>query len=99
MNDYAVSIIRTVVPSAVAWALTSLAVWVGPVPDDLATQVTVGITGLCVLVYYSAVRWLERRWPWVGRFGLGLGIRAAEVQPSYAPGPEPIVTGAEVADE
>lgn len=68
-NDYVLSLIRTVVPVAIGAALT----WGGRkwgivLPEDLSAESTIAITGLVVAAYYAAVRALEMRWPWVGKF-------------------------------
>jgi len=68
LSDYLVSLWRTAVPAGVAAALTWLAVHYGIVLDeDTSAQLAAGVTGLVLVVYYAVVRWLEQRWPWVGR--------------------------------
>ena len=63
VSDLAVSIIRTVVPAAVAFAAAQL-LRVGVELDTVtaATVVTTVLTG----VYYATVRQLEARWPKAG---------------------------------
>lgn len=79
MSDYAVSLIRTFVPAAVAALLTWLASRWGVVIDDTTSvQVTTGVTGLVLAVYYAAARAAESRWPAAGWL---LGIPAT---PEYA---------------
>ena len=63
MNDYLVSLIRTVVPAAVAVAITWLANF-GVEIDS--TEAITFLTGLVISIYYAVVRALERRFPWVG---------------------------------
>lgn len=66
MSDAIVSLIRTYVPVAVgaliAWFLT---LGLELDPETEAGLVT-GFTGLIIAVYYTLVRLLEQRWPWVG---------------------------------
>lgn len=63
MSDYLVSMIRTAVPIAVGWAITSLASL--GVEMDEASAVA-AVTSLVIGVYYAVVRAAERRWPQVG---------------------------------
>jgi hypothetical protein len=89
MSAAIISLIRTWVPvavgSLVAW-LISIGIELDP---EAETGLVVGLTGVVIAAYYGIVRWLERRWPWIGVL---LGVPAA---PSYSP-----VTGLEAyADE
>jgi len=63
MNDHLVSLIRTYsaiwIPTAAAW----LAGFGVDLPVDETTMV---VTSLAVSIYYTIVRVLESRWPWVG---------------------------------
>jgi len=72
------SIIRTVVPVIVG-VLLGWAAKVGlNLPEGAVTQVvTVVITG----AYYALGRWLEQRWPAVGRWWLAAGL--TKKQPDY----------------
>lgn len=77
MNDFVTSLIRTNVPIVVG-ALVAWLVSVGiEVPEGSETPLVVGVTALSIAVYYSAVRWLEARWP---AFGYLLGTKA---EPKY----------------
>ena len=72
------SIIRTVVPVIVG-VLLGWAAKVGfDLPEGAVTElVTVIITG----VYYAVARWVEKRWPGVGRWLLAAGL--TRKQPDY----------------
>ena len=63
MNDYMISLIRTVVPvgigAALAW-LASLGVDAGATAN---TGLVVGVTGLVIGGYYALVRAIERKLP------------------------------------
>ena len=66
MSNTILSLIRTYVPIAVgalvAWLLT-LGVTLDPASE---AGLTVAGTGLLIATYYTLIRLLERRWPWVG---------------------------------
>lgn len=80
LNNYVISLIRTVSPILVgtllAWAASSLHVVIGP-----SSQA--GLVALCVAVlsaaYYALVRLLERKWP---SLGVLLGVPAKPVYPA-----------------
>jgi len=77
MSDLILSYIRTYVPIGVGAALSYAAVrWGIVVPEDISTEVTVGLTGLVIAAYYGIVRALEARWP---AFGKLLGRSKAPV--------------------
>lgn len=76
MNDYFVSLIRTVVPVAVGSLLGWLAVRGFEVPEGPVRE---AVVGLCIAGYYAAVRAAERRWP---ALGVLLGRRAEPVYPA-----------------
>lgn len=78
VNDFAVSIIRTVVPLLVGAAITQL-LRLGVDVDTTAatTLATTTVTG----VYYAAVRAAERRWK---RVGWLLGYPLAPTYPTAA---------------
>lgn len=81
MNDYVLSLVRTWVPVGVGAVLSWLAVRFGiVVPEDISTEVTVGLTAVVVAVYYGIVRALEARWPWFGKL-LGAKKAPAYVDP------------------
>lgn len=73
------SIIRTVVPVIVG-VLLGWAAKVGlNLPEGPVTEiVTIVITG----AYYALGRWLEKRWPAVGRWMLAAGL--TKKKPDYA---------------
>lgn len=73
-----VSLIRTIVPVAVASGLTWLGMKTGFVLDEnTSAQVAIAATGAAVSLYYGVVRVLEQRYPW---FGVLLGSMR---QPTY----------------
>lgn len=94
MSATIVSLIRTYVPIGVgafiAWLLT-LGIQLDP---EAEAGLVVGLTGVVIAAYYGAVRWLEKRWPWIGVL---LGVPA---EPAYDTRPVNTRTPAEVeADE
>lgn len=85
MSDAVVSLIRTWVPIGVGAVLTFLATRLGVVVDEeTSTGLVVGATGVVSAAYYAAVRWAERRWPWLGAL---LGKRS---EPMYARKSQPL---------
>lgn len=76
-HDLVVSLIRTVVPVIVGSVLGWLAARGLDLGPEAAAGVIPAVTGLCIVGYYSAVRWLETRH---SRAGLLLGRTA---QPVY----------------
>lgn len=75
LGDYLVSVIRTWVATAIGAALAYLALHFDIVlPADAATGLQVGAVALVIGVYYAVVRWLEGRWPGLGRVLLSLGM-------------------------
>lgn len=75
LSDYVVSLIRTLVPGAVAAAFAWLATKSGLVLDEQSSATAILlVTGTVLALYYGAVRKLEERWPSVGKWLLGLGI-------------------------
>lgn len=66
MSATITSLIRTWVPvvvgSFVAWLVT-LGVTLDP---SAQTGLTVGLTGLLIAAYYTVIRLLERKWPFLG---------------------------------
>jgi hypothetical protein len=79
LSDYLVSLVRTVVPTAIASFLTWVAVNYDIVLDEsTSASLAIGATGLVLALYYGIVRALETRWSW---FGALLG---SSKQPTYA---------------
>lgn len=80
-NDLIPSLIRTYVPIIVG----ALAGWLAAlninVTDDTKAALVLGISGLASAAYYTAIRLLEKRWPW---FGSLLGL--AKSPDSYSKG-------------
>lgn len=82
MNSFAVSLIRTNVPVLVG-ALISWLITLGvDVPEGSEEGLIVGLTALLIAVYYTTVRFLEKRWP---AFGFLLGTRQ---EPTYPAAPK-----------
>lgn len=74
MNDVLISLIRTTVMTGVGVVLTWLAVKTGFVLDDnTSAALTAGVTGAVIAGYYLVARALEARFPWLGKFLLGVG--------------------------
>ena len=72
------SIIRTVVPLVVAVILGQAARVGLRLPEGAVAEIVTVVLGG---VYYAVGRWLERRWPAVGRWLLAAGLTGK--QPSY----------------
>lgn len=88
MNDLAVSIIRTVVPTVVG-AVVAWLVFVGAVvawlvarginiDDTTAAQLVAALTAVLTAVYYAVARLAERKWPNAG------WLLGTPKQPSYS---------------
>jgi hypothetical protein len=83
LNDYIVSLIRTVVPVGVGAGLAWLARETGIVLDEeTGAMATVVAVALCIGAYYALARAVEQRWPGLGRVLVALGAGSA---PAYAP--------------
>lgn len=81
-NDYVLSLVRTWVPIGVGAVLSYIAVrWGIVVPEDISTELAVGLTGVVIALYYGIVRALEKQWPWFGKL-LGSSKKPAYVEPS-----------------
>jgi hypothetical protein len=81
MSDYLLSLIRTVVPVAVGSALGWLATHGMSLDPNTQAGLIAAITGLCIALYYAAIRWLESKHPAIGKWLLGAG---AGKTPVYA---------------
>jgi hypothetical protein len=77
MSDTLTSLIRTYVPIVVGSALSWLATKSIELDEATRTALITGVTGICIALYYTAVRVLEKKW---SVFGLLLGSRK---QPEY----------------
>lgn len=65
MNDYIISLIRTVVPIG----LGIVVAWLANVGVDIdETEVIQAVTGVVIALYYGLVRALETKFPWIGWF-------------------------------
>lgn len=77
MNNFAVSLIRTIVPIVVG-SLVGYLVSLGiELPDGASESLIMSIQALTIALYYMGARWLEHRWP---AFGYLLGTKA---EPTY----------------
>lgn len=63
-NNFAISVIRTVVPVYIGNAIATAEVFLGIDLDNTALQIAA--VSLVTGVYYAAVRVIEARWPNVG---------------------------------
>lgn len=76
MSDYVASLIRTYVPIVVATVVT----WLGNagiiLPEEASTALATVLGAVAGAVYYAVVRFLEKKYPWVGKF---LGKASAPV--------------------
>lgn len=70
MQNYLIAVIRTIVPLVVAWVVTHLHAIIPalPAPPEEAVE---ALVVLVASLYYIAVAWLERKFPW---FGWLLGV-------------------------
>jgi hypothetical protein len=67
MTNFALSLIRTYVPIAVGTFVTFLFVQFGLSLDaEIAMQLTAGLTGLVIALYYGIIRLIERKYPQIG---------------------------------
>lgn len=71
MNDFAISIIRTLVPSIVGGVLGFLAARGINIDESTATALQTALTGLFTALYYGLVRLLETKFS--DKFGWLLG--------------------------
>src|SRR5690606_14894247 len=63
LSDWIVSWLRTL---AAAW-IPTLAAWLASFGVELPVEpATLAVTSVIVTAYYTVVRALEARWPWVG---------------------------------
>lgn len=63
LSDWIVSWLRTL---AAAW-IPTLATWLASYGVELPVEpATLAVTSVIVTAYYTVVRALEARWPWVG---------------------------------
>jgi len=75
LSDWIVSWVRTL---AAAW-IPTLAAWLASFGVELPVEAaTLAVTSLVISAYYTLVRVLEARWPWVG------ALLLVKRQPSYA---------------
>ncbi|MGE0138671.1 MAG: hypothetical protein AB7R77_12690 [Ilumatobacteraceae bacterium] len=85
MNDYIVSVIRTLAAAAAGFGVTQLArlgIEIdGGTLNGLATAIGIG-------VYYAVARLIEKRWP---KAGVLLGVPKAPTYPAPAGKPVPPV--------
>lgn len=85
VSDEIVSLIRTYVPLAVGAALVWLANTAGiKITEDESAGLTAGLTALTAAGYYALARWLESRWPWLGKL-LGTSRRPTYTEPHHVP--------------
>jgi hypothetical protein len=68
MGDIVPGLIRTYVPVAVAALVTFLASVGVVVPDDTSAALATFLGGLAGAIYYTLIRLLEKKYPWVGNF-------------------------------
>lgn len=66
MNDIITSLIRTYVPIAVGTVISWLATRGLNIDEATGAALVAGLTGVCIAVYYTVVRLLERKFPKIG---------------------------------
>lgn len=71
MSNFIIATIRTLVPIVVGWLVAQLALANIPVDQPTVDGLILSVSTLVASLYYVAVAWLERRWPW---FGWLLGV-------------------------
>ncbi|KKI16364.1 MULTISPECIES: hypothetical protein [unclassified Leucobacter] len=81
VRDVLVALVRTVVPTAVGYLLSLIALAGLNLTEQTANLLTLLLTTVLTAVYYAAVRWLSTRWAW---FGWLLGY---PTNPTYTPEP------------
>lgn len=60
------SFVRTLVPVAVGQIAAYLATIGIELPEDVMAAVTVILGFIITALWYTAVRFLEQKWPWIG---------------------------------
>lgn len=65
MNDAIIALIRTVVPTIVGAFVAWLASLGLNLEEESSAALIIALTGLFTGAYYTAVRWLGERYPWV----------------------------------
>lgn len=80
--------LRTVVPIAIANAITQLSAWGVNLDEETSSSLIIGITGLVAAVYYLIVRHLEERIPAFGWL-LGACREDHDDEPDIADPPPP----------
>lgn len=87
-GDTIVAWIRTVVPVFIGTVLSSLiksqpdvASWLDDFYPGWTIAVGSAITGLTIALYYTAARWIEKRWPKTGALLLGSKKQPVYVNP------------------
>ena len=60
------SFVRTLVPVAVGQIAAYLATIGIELPDDVMAAVTVILGFIITAIWYTVVRFLEQKWPWIG---------------------------------
>lgn len=82
MTNFVISLIRTYVPIAVGTLISFLFVQFGLTLDgEIALQLTTGLTGLVIGLYYLVARLLERKFPQLGVL-LGSTAKPVYVEPT-----------------
>lgn len=81
VGDAMIALVRTVVPSAVGYVLSLLALAGLGLSDQAMGLLTLILTTAMTAAYFAAVRWLSARWAW---FGWLLGY---PTNPTYTPEP------------
>lgn len=81
---YSTSLIRTLVPVGIGSVLTYInAHWHLVLPAHASSTLIITATAVTVGAYYAAARWVERRWPRIGRWLIALGV--TDAAPTYTP--------------
>jgi len=66
LSNFAIAVIRTLVPIVVGWVVALLAAANIPISPEVETGAVLSLSTLVASLYYIGVAWLERRFKWVG---------------------------------
>lgn len=79
MSNFFIAIVRSLVPIVIGWIVGVLAAINIPVEPEIQAGAVLSLSTVAASLYYIAVAWLERQWPW---FGWLLGVAR---NPVYEP--------------
>ena len=92
MNALILSLIRTYVPIVVGGFVSWLLTLGVTLPADVEAGFIVSITGVLIAIYYTVVRFLEKKWP-----ALSVLLGSTQIPAAYTATGEPPVNGLQAA--